>query len=98
VVGLSKHGVSTSFNALESSFQRLPGDLGLEEAVTLPVAFAMAIYSLTHLVNMSAMHKILIHSASSDTGAAAIQLSQSIGAEVSLSRRVLGPAVLMKYL
>lgn len=85
VVGLGKHGISTSLITTVSNIARVPDDLDLAEVVTLLIPFAMAIYALKHVTALTEKQSILIHSACSDIGVAAIQLSQSIGAEVGSS-------------
>jgi phthiocerol/phenolphthiocerol synthesis type-I polyketide synthase C len=51
-------------------------------AATIPSAFFTVYYALTHLAHLEAGEKILIHGAAGGVGIAAIQLAQSIGAEV----------------
>ncbi|KAK5055906.1 hypothetical protein LTR84_012456 [Exophiala bonariae] len=82
VMGLGKHGISTSLIAAASSVTKVPDDLDAEEFVTLAIPFATVVYALTHLAGINSEHSVLIHSAYSDIGAAAIKVSQSIGAEV----------------
>ncbi|OGM45565.1 polyketide synthase [Aspergillus bombycis] len=61
---------------------RLPDGISLEEASTMPAAYVSVIYSLLHRAVLDRGDSILIHSACSGVGIAAIHLCQSIGAKI----------------
>lgn len=58
-----------------------PGD-DLVQMATMPLVYMTAIYVLDHVVRLRKGHSILVQSASSDVGLAAIRLAQAKGAEV----------------
>lgn len=59
-----------------------PEHLSFEEAITIPVAFATAIYALKFQAQLQPGERVLIHTASGGVGLAAVQVAQSIGAEI----------------
>ncbi|QMW38177.1 hypothetical protein G4B11_001413 [Aspergillus flavus] len=61
---------------------RFPDSLSLEEASTMLTAYLTVIYSLLHRAVLDRGNSILIHSACGGVGIAAIQLCQSIGAQI----------------
>jgi NADPH:quinone reductase-like Zn-dependent oxidoreductase len=61
---------------------RVPDALGLEHAVTVPIAFLTAAYTLDHCAKLGAGEKVLIHAATGGVGMAAVQLAQAAGAEI----------------
>ena len=54
----------------------------LEDAATIPIAFATAWQCLIQFANLKPGERALIHAASGGVGQAAIQLAQAVGAEV----------------
>ncbi|KAG8157863.1 hypothetical protein KVR01_012135 [Diaporthe batatas] len=61
---------------------KVPPYLSVEEAAALPITGVTAYYSLVTLANLQKEDSILIHSATGGTGQMALQLAQSIGAQV----------------
>lgn len=61
---------------------RRPGGLTLAEAATLPAAFATAHFALVTQGRLAAGDRVLIHAAAGGVGMAAVQIAQSIGAEI----------------
>lgn len=61
---------------------RIPDSLTFEEAATIPTAYITAIHSLLDQATLSVGKSVLIHSAAGGVGIAAIQIAQSVGAEV----------------
>lgn len=59
-----------------------PEHLTSLEAVTMPVVYQTAYYSLHHLARLRKGESILIHSAAGGVGLAALELAQQVGAEV----------------
>ncbi|PYH79566.1 KR domain-containing protein [Aspergillus uvarum CBS 121591] len=85
VVACEPGALATSVIAPRSSCARIPDDLSLDNASTLPWAFATAIYSLIQVGQLNETHTVLIHSASSAAGMAAIQISQMLGAKTFIT-------------
>jgi len=61
---------------------KLPGQLSLEDATTLPVAFLTAYYSLVHLARLEAGETVLIHGGAGAVGLAALQVAKRRGATI----------------
>ena len=59
-----------------------PAWMSAEEAVTVPISFVTASYTLETLARMKAGDRVLIHAATGGVGLAAVQLAQRAGAEV----------------
>ncbi len=59
-----------------------PEHLSLEQAATIPVAYATAYYALVIKGQLAKGERILIHAASGGVGMAAIHIAQWIGAEI----------------
>ncbi len=60
----------------------VPDHISLEEAATIPSAFATAHYALNHVGRMGVEDKVFIHVATGGVGMAAVQLAQAAGAEI----------------
>ncbi|MGZ3459656.1 MAG: polyketide synthase dehydratase domain-containing protein, partial [Archangium sp.] len=61
---------------------RRPQGLSAAEASSIPSVFMTAWYALHHLARLQKGERVLIHSAAGGLGLAAVQLAQSLGAEV----------------
>jgi acyl transferase domain-containing protein len=59
-----------------------PAHLSSEEAVSIPISFLTAAYTLERLAGMKAGDRVLIHAATGGVGLAAVQLAQRAGAEI----------------
>lgn len=59
-----------------------PACLSMPEAAAVPVAFSVAYHSLFDLADIRKGERILIHSAASDVGLAALKMAKLAGAEV----------------
>ncbi len=59
-----------------------PVSMSFAEAATVPTTFLTAYYGLVHCAGLKAGDRVLIHSAAGGVGQAAVQIAQSIGAEV----------------
>ncbi|KAI2820032.1 hypothetical protein CBS115989_3941 [Aspergillus niger] len=68
--------------ASEKLCAKIPSDLSFEDAATMPVVFATAIYSMFDLGGLQEGQSILIHSACGGVGIAAIQLARMTGATI----------------
>ncbi|MGD1930337.1 MAG: SDR family NAD(P)-dependent oxidoreductase [Leptolyngbyaceae cyanobacterium] len=60
----------------------VPENLSLTAAATIPVAFLTAHYSLVECAQIKAGDCVLIHAAAGGVGQAAIQIAQTVGAEI----------------
>ena len=61
---------------------KIPADWGYPEAAALPVTFGTAYSALHDLAELTPDDRILIHSAASGVGMAAVGLAQHVGAEI----------------
>ncbi|MBS7544278.1 SDR family NAD(P)-dependent oxidoreductase [Ancylobacter oerskovii] len=68
--------------AAPAHVQKVPDGLSLEEAATIPVAFATAWYALEEAGRLRAGDRVLIHGAVGAVGMAAIQIARRRGATV----------------
>jgi acyl transferase domain-containing protein/acyl carrier protein len=59
-----------------------PVRMSFEEAVTAPVAFITAHFTLNHLAKIQAGDRVLIHAAAGGVGLAAVALAKRAGAEI----------------
>jgi acyl transferase domain-containing protein/NADPH:quinone reductase-like Zn-dependent oxidoreductase/NAD(P)-dependent dehydrogenase (short-subunit alcohol dehydrogenase family)/acyl carrier protein len=59
-----------------------PARMSFEQAVTVPVAFMTAHFTLNHLAKIHADDRVLIHAAAGGVGLAAVKLAQRAGAEI----------------
>jgi acyl transferase domain-containing protein len=59
-----------------------PARMSFDEAVTLPVAFITAHFTLNHLAKIRAGDRVLIHAAAGGVGLAAVTLAKRAGAEI----------------
>ncbi|KAJ5893876.1 hypothetical protein N7495_005567 [Penicillium taxi] len=66
----------------ETSAWKLPPEIALDVAATIPITFCTAYYSLVDVARLLPGESILIHSAAGGLGQAAILLAQSLGANV----------------
>lgn len=82
VVATCRHGFATVDVVIEETCEKLPDELSFRDAVSMPVAFTTAIYSLIEIGNLSKGQSILIHSGAGGVGLAAIQVAKMIGAEI----------------
>ena len=60
----------------------LPLQLSWAEAISIPISFLTAAYTLDQLAHMKAGDRVLIHAATGGVGLAAVQLAQRAGAEI----------------
>jgi polyketide synthase 12/epothilone polyketide synthase D len=60
----------------------MPPSLSFEEASSVPIVFLTVYYGLIHLARLGEGERVLIHAAAGGVGQVAIQMAQSVGAEV----------------
>ncbi|KAL4867815.1 hypothetical protein BDV12DRAFT_110489 [Aspergillus spectabilis] len=82
VVVMDRQTFATRFITSERLCARMARGLSWTEAATIPFAFATALYALVDAARLKHGDTVLIHTACSGTGLAAIQACQLIGAEV----------------
>ena len=82
VVGFGPSCFSNRVITQASAITPIPSGMSFEAAATIPSAFFTVYYALKHLAHLEPGEKILIHGAAGGVGIAAIQLAQSIGAEI----------------
>lgn len=75
--GFASHCITT-----EDAVVSKPSDLEHEDAAAIPLAFLTAEYCLRKVANLQAGERVLIHAGAGGVGLAAVQIAQSIGAEV----------------
>lgn len=61
---------------------RIPANISMVEAGSIPAGFATAIYSLEWVARLQAGEKVLIHLGTGGVGLAAIQVAKHLGAEI----------------
>ncbi|KAL4915475.1 hypothetical protein BDW62DRAFT_124830 [Aspergillus aurantiobrunneus] len=74
--------LATRFVTSEKHCARMARDLSWAEGATIPHAFSTALYSLIDVARLKYGDAVLLHSACSAIGLAAIQICRIIGAEV----------------
>jgi acyl transferase domain-containing protein/NADPH:quinone reductase-like Zn-dependent oxidoreductase len=72
----------TYARAYHGHVKRIPDDMKFVEAAGIPTVYCTAYHSLINIARLQRGETVLIHSASGGVGQAAIQIAQSIGAEV----------------
>ena len=82
VMALCSNSFSGFVTAAAATVVPKPSCLTFEEAASIPTVFVTDWYALHHLARLSRGERLLIHSAAGGVGLAAIQMAQSIGAEI----------------
>lgn len=83
VATCTKSGAYKSLVRVDASaVMKVPEDMSLIAAATIPFPFATAYYSLVMLANIQEGESVLIHCGASDVGQAAIQVAQTCGARI----------------
>ncbi|MCG8312770.1 MAG: SDR family NAD(P)-dependent oxidoreductase [Pseudomonadales bacterium] len=82
VMAITANGFDSQVAVDQRLAVKLPDNIDLSEAASLPVAFVTASYCLLTLANLKAGDKVLIHSATGGVGQAAIQIANKLGATV----------------
>ncbi len=82
IVVMAKSGFGRFITADYKYVIKKPANLTLKQAVTVPVAFLTAYYSLIKQGRLKKGEKILIHSAAGGVGLAAVQIARWAGAEI----------------
>lgn len=82
VVAVVPYGFATHVITEEFAVVAKPPRLTFEQAATIPIAFMTAYHALHNLADLQPGERILIHAGAGGVGLAAIQIAQSIGAEI----------------
>lgn len=82
VAVFTKGAFATKARARESFAFKVPGNIKLEAAASLPLAYATAYYGLVELGRLRNGETVLIHSAAGAVGQAAIRIAQMVDAEI----------------
>ncbi|KUL89300.1 hypothetical protein ZTR_03817 [Talaromyces verruculosus] len=82
VAVLSQGCLANRIHASPSHVTRIPDNMSMEAAASIPVAYCTAVLSLLHLASLKKSQSVLIHSATGGVGFACIQLAKYIGAEI----------------
>lgn len=82
VVAIAPGSFAGYVTARVESVAPKPARLSFEEAVTIPVAFITAHFTLNHLAKIQAGDRVLIHAAAGGVGLAAVALAKQAGAEI----------------
>ncbi|KAG5927127.1 Type I Iterative PKS, partial [Claviceps africana] len=72
----------TFARCLATSAAKVPPDMSMEIAASVPVAYCTAYYGLVEIARLEAGERVLIHAAAGGVGQCAIQLAKMIGAEI----------------
>lgn len=82
VMGLGRRCLQRFVTVDSRSLVRVPDEISLAQAATIPSAFATAHYALNHVGRMQPGERVFIHVATGGVGTAAVQLAQAGGAEI----------------
>jgi phthiocerol/phenolphthiocerol synthesis type-I polyketide synthase C len=82
VIALAPYAFSTFVTVSASLVAPVPPALSLTEAATIPIAYVTAYYALCEVARLQPGERILIHSAATGTGLAAVQIARHIGADI----------------
>ena len=82
VVAFTSGGFASDVVVDSRMAARIPDDISLESAATLPVAFLTAYYALVNLAQLQPDETVLIHGGAGGVGLAALQIARLRGARV----------------
>jgi malonyl CoA-acyl carrier protein transacylase len=82
VMGLGTGAFGTYITAYAWLVVRKPANISLTEAATVPIAYLTALYGLEILTKLRPGMRVLIHAGAGGVGMMAIQIAQSVGAEI----------------
>ena len=83
VTGFGRQSFASYATADAGVFTRLPDEIPLEAAATIPVAFLTAWYALVHQARLQKGEWVLIHGAAGGVGIAAMQIARLLGARIA---------------
>ncbi|MEN1678305.1 MAG: SDR family NAD(P)-dependent oxidoreductase [Planctomycetota bacterium] len=82
VFGVAPSSFASHATTGEFALVRKPATISHEGAATLPITFLTAHHALVRLAGLSRGERVLIHAGAGGVGLAAIQIAQTVGAEV----------------
>lgn len=82
VMGMGKGYLRRYARARAGTLMRVPGEIDLTAAASMPVAYLTAHYSLAHVGRTEPGEKVLVQLASGGVGLAALEVCRHLGAEV----------------
>ncbi|MCP4121637.1 MAG: SDR family NAD(P)-dependent oxidoreductase [Bacteroidetes bacterium] len=82
VMGMCYHSMTSHAIVHGSLMRKKPQSMSFVEAATIPVVFLTSYYALVQLGRIKEGERVLIHSATGGLGLSAIQIAQSVGAEI----------------
>ena len=83
VTGFGRQSFASYATADQGVFTKLPDEIPLEAAATIPVAFLTAWYALVHQARLQKGEWVLIHGAAGGVGIAAMQIARLFGARIA---------------
>jgi myxalamid-type polyketide synthase MxaB len=82
VMGVAPYSFASHTTTAQYAIVATPDNLSDDEAATIPITFLTAHHALCSLARLAKHEKVLIHAGAGGVGLAAIQIAQSIGAEI----------------
>ncbi len=82
VLGPVIHGLNSTINAEPLALTKIPAGMSFEAAAGIPVVFISAYHALKNQAGLGSGETILIHTAASGLGLAAVQVARALGAKV----------------
>ena len=82
VIAVARGSFAAYATARTEMVAHKPAGLSFAEAVTFPVAFLTAHFTLNYLAKLRAGDRVLIHAAAGGVGLAAVALARQVGAEI----------------
>jgi len=82
VMGVAPYSFASHTTTADYAIVAIPDNVSDDEAATIPIAFLTAHYALCTLARLAAGERVLIHAGAGGVGLAAIQIAQSVGAEI----------------
>jgi acyl transferase domain-containing protein/NADP-dependent 3-hydroxy acid dehydrogenase YdfG/acyl carrier protein len=82
VMGMGKGFLRGFAKIPAAAVMRIPANITMADATTIPAGFATAVYALEWVGRLQAGEKVLIHLGTGGVGLAAIQVAKHLGAEI----------------
>ena len=88
VIGFASGSINGKINANKHHCLRIPDNLSLIEASSIPMAYITAYYCLVTLGDIRNCRSILIHSAAGGVGSAAVEIAKMFNIEIFCTARI----------
>ncbi len=82
VMGVAPYSFASHTTTAEYAVVATPDNVTDDQAATIPITFLTAYHALCRLARLRKGERVLIHAAAGGVGLAAIQIAQTIGAEI----------------